>query len=106
MLRLHWPCCGSESDETEVSPGCAAHLLRHGPGASEAVFDSYLFMRVISEVVHFECLRHVHGCGKWFLAARDTATLEVFGTYSAQTTRPPAHIRAAIRAGRPDRGRQ
>jgi len=33
---------------------------------------------------------------------RDTATLEVFGTYPAQTTEPPADIIAAIRAKRPD----
>jgi sarcosine oxidase subunit delta len=42
------------------------------------------------------------GCGKWFIAARDTATLEVFGTYPAQTTEPPPEIVAAIRARRPD----
>jgi len=106
MLILHCPCCGIDADETELSPGGAAHLQRHGPGASDAEFESYLFLRENPEGVHFERWRHVHGCGKWFLAARDTATLEVFGTYSAQTTRPPAHIRAAIRAGRPDRGRQ
>jgi hypothetical protein len=47
--------------------------------------------------VHFERWRHAMGCGKWFLAARDTATLEVFGTYPAQTTEPPADIVAAIR---------
>jgi sarcosine oxidase subunit delta len=52
--------------------------------------------------VHFERWCHVYGCGKWFHAARDTATLEVFGTYSAQTTAPPDDIVAAIRARRPE----
>ncbi|MCV6595284.1 MAG: sarcosine oxidase subunit delta, partial [Silicimonas sp.] len=43
-----------------------------------------------------------YGCGKWFHAARDTETLEVFGTYSAQTTEPPEDIVAAIKAKRPE----
>jgi hypothetical protein len=50
----------------------------------------------------FRALAPRHGCGKWFHAARDTATLEVFGTYSAQTTEPPDDIVAAIRARRPE----
>jgi sarcosine oxidase subunit delta len=52
--------------------------------------------------VHFERWRHAYGCGKWFLAARCTATLEVFGTYPAQTSGPTPEIIAAIRARRPD----
>jgi sarcosine oxidase subunit delta len=60
------------------------------------------FLRPNVKGVHFERWRHAMGCGKWFLAARDTATLEVFGTYPAQTTEPPADIIAAIKAKRPD----
>jgi sarcosine oxidase subunit delta len=41
------------------------------------------------------------GCGKWFHAARCTATLEVFGTYKAQTIEPPQVIKDAITAKRP-----
>ena len=52
--------------------------------------------------MHFERWRHAFGCGKWFHAARCTVTLEVFGTYSAQTTEPPRHIIDAIKAKRPD----
>ena len=36
------------------------------------------------------------------LAARHTATLEVFGTYSAQTHEPPAEIIENIRAKFPE----
>jgi sarcosine oxidase subunit delta len=43
----------------------------------------------------------VNGCGKWFHAARCTQTLEVFGTYSAQTTEPPQEIKDKISAKRP-----
>ena len=52
--------------------------------------------------MHFERWRHAYGCGKWFLAARCTATLEVFGTYSAQTKEPPADLQARIKAKRAD----
>ncbi|HBV54262.1 MAG TPA: sarcosine oxidase subunit delta, partial [Rhodobacteraceae bacterium] len=45
--------------------------------------------------------RHVYGCGKWFHAARDTNTLEVFGTYSAQVSEPPKEIKDKISAKRP-----
>ncbi len=102
MLTLTCPCCGIDADETELAPGGEAHLRRFGPGATDAAFEGYLFGRANPKGVHFERWRHAFGCGKWFLAARCTATLEVFGTYPAQTTEPPADIVAAIRARRPD----
>ncbi|MFT4783110.1 MAG: sarcosine oxidase subunit delta [Paracoccaceae bacterium] len=101
MLILNCPCCGLDADETELSPGGEAHLKRFGPGSADEAFEGYLFMRANPRGVHFERWRHANGCGKWFLAARCTFTLEVFGTYSAQTTEPPADIIAAIRAKRP-----
>jgi sarcosine oxidase subunit delta len=61
----------------------------------------YLFQRENPKGVHFERWRHVYGCGKWFHAARCTATLEVFGTYSAQTLEPPQDIKDKITAKRP-----
>jgi sarcosine oxidase subunit delta len=63
--------------------------------------ETYLFMRKNPKGVHFERWRHQYGCGKWFHMARDTMTLEVFGTYSAQTTSPPDDILARIDAKRP-----
>ena len=101
MLILECPCCGVLADETELAPGGEAHLKRFGPGASDDEFEGYLFMRENPRGVHFERWRHVNGCGKWFHAARDTSTLEVFGTYPAQTTEPPKDIRDRISARRP-----
>lgn len=101
MLTLKCPYCGVQADETELHPGSEAHLKRYGPGSSDDEFEGYLFMRENPKGVHFERWRHVYGCGKWFLAARDTNTLEVFGTYSAQTTEPPQEIKEAITAKRP-----
>ena len=102
MLLLECPCCGVAAEETELQPGGEAHLKRFGPGSSPEEFETYMFARKNPKGVHFERWRHAYGCGKWFLAARDTATLEVFGTYPAQTTEPPADVVAKIMARRPD----
>jgi len=101
MLSITCPVCGIAACETELAPGGEAHLKRFGPGSSDDQFEEYLFLRPNTRGVHFERWRHGAGCGKWFLAARDTATLEVFGTYSAQTLEPPADLIAKIQAKRP-----
>jgi len=103
MLLLTCPNCGAECTETELAPGGEAHLRRAGPGASDEALADYLFFRDNPRGVHFERWRHAFGCGKWFHAARCTASLEVFGTYSAQVTEPPEEIRARIRQRRPGR---
>ncbi len=102
MLTFRCPYCGADCDETELAPGGQAHLTRRGPEASDEAFADYLFTRENAKGVHFERWRHVYGCGKWFHAARCTQTLEVFATYPAQCTEPPAEVIAAIRARRPD----
>lgn len=102
MLTLDCPYCGIAADETELAPGGEAHLKRHGPGASDADFEAYMFARRNPKGVHFERWRHAMGCGKWFLAARDTVTLEVFGTYPAQNAEPPKALLAKIAKKRPD----
>ena len=102
MLILRCPVCGADADETELSAGGEAHITRHGPGSSDADFTGYLFHRENPRGVHFERWRHAYGCGKWFLMARDTMTLEVYGVNKAQTTEPPADIEAKIKARRPE----
>jgi sarcosine oxidase subunit delta len=96
MLILTCPVCGVTAEETEFHAGGEAHLKRFGPGSGDADFEDYLFMRENPRGVHLERWRHVYGCGKWFHAARSTTTLEVFGTYTAQTTEPPEEIRARL----------
>ena len=102
MLTLECPYCHTRADETELAPGGQAHLKRHGTGSSDDEFETYMFARANPRGVHFERWRHAYGCGKWFLAARCTLTLEVFGTYKAQCPEPPPEIIAAIKARRPD----
>jgi sarcosine oxidase subunit delta len=102
MLLLICPNCGITAEETEFAAGGEAHLRRMGPGSSNGDFADYLFTRRNPCGVHFERWRHAFGCGKWFHVARDTATLEIFGSYAAQATAPPEELVAAIRARRPD----
>ena len=101
MLTLQCPCCGVDAEETELTAGGEAHFKRFGPGSDDDQFEGYLFMRENPTGVHFERWRHSYGCGKWFHAARCTMTLEVFGTYSAQTLRPPQDLLDRISEKRP-----
>ena len=98
MLTLKCPYCGVQCDETELTPGGEAHIKRFGPGSSDADIESYLLQRANPMGVHFERWRHAYGCGKWFIAARSTTTLEVFGTYPAQMLEPPKEVLDKIRA--------
>ncbi|MGC1259934.1 MAG: sarcosine oxidase subunit delta [Jannaschia helgolandensis] len=100
MLLLTCPNCGLSVEETELAPGGQAHLKRFGPESTDEQFEEYMFLRDNAKGVHFERWRHAYGCGKWFLAARDTSSLQVYGTYCAQTTEPPADILARIAKGR------
>ena len=102
MLILTCPYCGVQAEETELHPGGEAHLKRVGPEGDDIAFEGYMFARKNPKGVHLERWRHAYGCGKWFLAARDTATLQVYGTYPAQTKQPPDEIVEKIRAIHPD----
>ena len=101
MLILQCPYCGVTGEETEFHAEGEAHLKRFGPGSPDEDFESYLFMRENPKGVHFERWRHSNGCGKFFHAARCTMTLEVFGTYPAQTTEPPQDLKDDISKKRP-----
>jgi sarcosine oxidase subunit delta len=86
MLILECPYCGVKAEETELGAGGEAHLKRFGSGSDDDQFHDYLFMRENPKGVHFE---------------RCTMTMEVFGTYSAQTYEPPQEIKDKITAKRP-----
>jgi len=102
VLILTCPYCGVEAEETEFHGGGEAHIERFTDGSSDDQFTGYMFQRKNPKGIVFERWRHVYGCGKWFHAARCAVTLEVFGTYSAQTLKPPKVIITKIKAKRPD----
>ena len=101
MLLIPCPWCGPRA-EIEFRCGGEAHIRRPDPDtADDAAWEAYLFLRTNPKGVHLERWRHAMGCGKWFHAARCTMTLEVFGTYAAQTIEPPKEIRDKISDRRP-----
>ena len=102
MLNFRCPNCEITADETDLHCDGQAHIERFGAGASDDDLETYLFMRHNPKGVHFERWRHVFGCGKWFNAARCTVTLEVFGTYSAQSLVPPKSLVNKIKKKRPE----
>lgn len=101
MLTISCPNCGITAEETEFHAQGEAHITRAATDATDDQMETYLFMRKNPKGVHFERWRHQNGCGKWFHMARDTMTLEVFGTYSAQTYSPPEELLQKIDAKRP-----
>lgn len=102
MLQFECPNCKIIADETELVCGGEAHINRQATSSSDLKFSQYLFYRKNPRGVHFERWFHQFGCGKWFIAARCTLTMEVFGTYNAQTLKPPTSIIRKIKAKRPD----
>lgn len=102
MLLLTCPHCGVAAEETEFAPGGEAHLKRHGPGSSDAEFEGYLFHRENPKGPVLERWRHAYGCGKWFLAARDSVTLQVYGTYPASLAHPSEEVADRVRAAHPN----
>lgn len=92
MLQLTCPLCGVTGEETEFEAHGEAHIERRGPGSDDAQFEDYLFYRKNPRGLHFERWRHGFGCGKWFHVARDTVSLEIYGTYPANVTKPPKDI--------------
>ena len=100
MLMIRCPACGATVEETELSPGGEAHVARAGPGADDVATEEYLFHRNNPKGGHLERWRHAYGCGKWFHAARDTATLQIFATYPADVSEPPQEVLDGIGAHR------
>ena len=88
MLTLQCPYCAVWAEETELHAEGEAHLKRFGPGSEDEDFEGYLFMRENPKAAHFERWRHMHGCGQFFNAVRNTITDRFYTTYKAGEPRP------------------
>jgi sarcosine oxidase subunit delta len=75
MLLIKCPYCG-ERPELEFAHGGQAHVARPKMPSQVAAQDwaDFLYMRDNSKGLYAERWRHVHGCGKFFNAVRDTTT--------------------------------
>jgi sarcosine oxidase, subunit delta len=89
MLLIHCPYCG-QRPEIEFRYGGEAHIARPADPAalSDEEWMRYLYVRSNPKGMHAERWRHVHGCGRFFNALRDTVTDEFITTYKVGEPRP------------------
>jgi sarcosine oxidase, subunit delta len=85
MLLIHCPYCEETLPELEFAYAGEGHIARPGDPAalSDAEWEKYLFIRANPKGRHNERWRHVHGCGRFFNAVRDTVTDRFEVTYKA-----------------------
>jgi sarcosine oxidase subunit delta len=90
MLLIRCPYCEVERPELEFRYGGEAHVAR--PADPSTVSDSdwaeFLYFRTNPRGLHAERWRHVHGCGRFFNALRDTVSDRILHTYPAGMPRP------------------
>ena len=90
MLLIDCPYCHMARPEIEFRHGGEAHIARPlDPSAtSEAAWAEYLYMRSNPKGLHAERWCHLHGCGRFFNALRDTISDRIVTTYEAGKPRP------------------
>ncbi|MDP3897187.1 MAG: sarcosine oxidase subunit delta [Mesorhizobium sp.] len=118
MLLIRCPYCEEERPELEFRNAGEAHVARSPAiaGISDADFEAFFFIRSNPKGVIHERWRHIHGCGRFFNAQRDSVTDKFFKTYKAGEKKPPlpkaatapvasADVRPAEPSGEPPRRR-
>ena len=90
MLLINCPYCGEERPEIEFRHAGEAHIARPKAMAdlSAEDFERYFFQRENRKGEVFERWRHVHGCGRFFNAVRNTVTDKFSMTYKAGEPKP------------------
>jgi sarcosine oxidase subunit delta len=94
MLLIACPWCGARP-ENEFHYGGEAHIARpQDPAAlSDAAWADFLYMRTNPKGLHCERWRHIHGCGRFFNALRNTVSDRILATYTPGE--PPPDVGAA-----------
>lgn len=89
MLLIRCPYCEQDLPEVEFVYGGEAHIARPlDPAAlTHEDWEHYLYIRRNPRGRHHERWRHVHGCGRFFNAVRDTVTDRFEQTYKAGEAR-------------------
>jgi sarcosine oxidase subunit delta len=90
MLLIPCPYCAERRPEIEFAYAGEAHIARPPDPSvmSDADWEEFLFQRTNARGRHFERWRHLHGCGRFFNAVRDTVTDQFERTYVAGEARP------------------
>lgn len=92
MLLIQCPYCQEDRPELEFSHAGEAHIERPADisAIDDAAFEQMFFLRENPKGLVYERWRHVHGCGRFFNAVRDTVTDKFLTTYKAGETKPDA----------------
>ncbi|MES5047904.1 sarcosine oxidase subunit delta [Rhizobium nepotum] len=90
MLLIRCPYCHETLPEAEFTYAGQAHITRVADPSSQtdAQWEEFLFIRENAKGPHFERWRHLHGCGRFFNAVRDTVSDRFLTTYRAGEPRP------------------
>ncbi len=90
MLLIHCPYCEEERPELEFRNGGEAHIARSNDmaGESDEAFEAFFFIRTNPKGLVYERWRHIHGCGRFFNAVRDSVTDKFLTVYKAGEPRP------------------
>jgi len=90
MLLIHCPYCDATRPEVEFTYGGQAHIARPlDPSATtDEQWRDHLYIRANPRGIHTERWRHIHGCGRFFNATRDTVSDKFVTTYKAGEPRP------------------
>jgi len=89
MLLIPCPYCGPRP-ELEFRYAGEAHIARaEDPSLlDDAAWTAYLYVRSNPKGPHSERWQHVHGCGRFFNAVRDTTSDAFAATYRIGTPKP------------------
>ncbi|QRM56704.1 sarcosine oxidase subunit delta [Sinorhizobium sp. BG8] len=90
MLLIHCPYCEEDRSELEFRHAGDAHIARPTNIAdiTDAEFEAFFFLRDNPKGLIFERWRHIHGCGRFFNAARDTVSDKFLMSYKAGEPKP------------------
>ena len=97
MLLIYCPYCEEERPEIEFRYAGEAHIDRPTDIASisDEAFEAFFFLRDNPKGLAYERWRHVHGCGRFFNAVRDTVSDKILITYKAGE--PPPDVAALVK---------
>ena len=95
MLLIRCPYCEEERPELEFRGAGEAHIARpeNIGEISDEAFAEFFFIRTNPKGLVYERWRHIHGCGRFFNAVRDSVSDKFLMTYKAGEKKP------AVKAG-------
>jgi sarcosine oxidase subunit delta len=90
MLLIYCPYCQVERSEMEFACRGEAHVVRptDPSKATDEEWVEFLYMRDNTKGVAAERWRHIHGCGRFFNAVRDTVSDKFLKIYKTGEPKP------------------